>query len=72
VQHCRRPLLIACALALWAGVAYAQSMGMGMGVPDLPILGGKPGPPAVNSFLLLIGGGNITLLGGGKLQCINC
>jgi hypothetical protein len=65
-----RHLLIA-ALILATGAAWAQSIGLGLGISDLPspqgVQGGAP-PPTHN--LLLVASGNILLVGGGNIQCV--
>ena len=63
-------LLMMATLLCDYGDVFAQGMGLGMGMSDMPVVSGKAGPPAVIGDLLLVGGGNILLVGGGNLQCV--
>ena len=63
-----RRVALALAFSVLAGGALAQSMGFGLSMSDHHGKGGGVGPAA--SFLLLVGGANILLVGGGKLECV--
>ena len=66
-MHRRHRALLILALCLASGAALAQGFGFGFGFDDRR--GGQAGPPAVVGYLLLVGDGNILLVGGGKLTC---
>jgi hypothetical protein len=63
-----------CALLMLLGIAtaaHAQGIGMGMGMDDARRF--KAGAAAPQGNLVLLGGGNISLLAGGIIKCIgNC
>lgn len=64
----RRTLLAFVLVVLTSATVYAQGLGLGLGFDDR-LRRGSNGPPAPDG-LLLVAGGNITLVGGGRLLCV--
>lgn len=70
-RHLARHLLIL-GLLLGSGAALAQGLGLGLGFDDLVPRGGKPGPPAVETFWLWNTHGTLIWNTHGSVLCNAC
>jgi hypothetical protein len=69
-KYYRHILILSIMLLTIASMAFAQGLGVGIGLDD--IRRGGVGVSAPATFLILNGGGKIALNGGGVLQCNFC